>query len=254
MKLQDQLTELRRNILRDYSTQVYGTPDQQWSDETLVSYIGDAEKKFCRETFILRDADTPVVTQVRLQTGVSRYLLHPSIHAVVSARFDADTFDLKRVGRTLIMELAPPDTLFFDPSNFAPLSPGRPTAFSTDELLTFQSKARVALVAYPAPSSAENGKLVYLRAARAPLRGYTMSDGDLATESEISDDYVYDVLEWAAYRAMRNHDADASDPVDASAHKTAFEDAVEKCKADLRARLISNTQFIFGSNGFSWVR
>lgn len=252
MKLGDQLNELRRNILRDYSTQVYGTSDQQWSDATLLSYIGDAEKKFCRETMILRDADTPAVTQVSLQAGVSRYLLHQATHAVVSARFDTDTFDIKRVGRTLIMELAPPDTIFFDPSNYAPLTPGRPTAFSTDELLTFQSKARVAMVLYPAPAAEQDGKTVYLRVARAPLSTY--DDTCLEKESEIPDDYVYDVLSWAAFRAMRNHDADSGDPTEASAHKTAFEAAVEKCKADLRSRLISNSQFVFGTNGFSWIR
>lgn len=252
MQLVDQLRELRRNILRDFSTQVSGNSDQLWSDETLVNYIGDAEKRFARATFILRDADTPAITQVTLQTGVSRYLLHPSVLSVISARYDVDSFDLKRIGRSLVAELAPSDTLFFDPSNYAPLSPGRPTAVSTDEMLSFQNAAAAAMVVYPAPSSVENGKQVFLRVARAPLRVYTLDTLD--SVSEISDDYVYDVLRWAAYRAMSNHDADAADPVDANAHKMAFDEAVERCKDDLRSRLLSNTQFVFGTNAFSWVR
>ena len=252
MKLVDQLTELRHNVLRDFSTQVSGATDQLWSDETLLGYIADAEKMFCRRTMMLRDADTPQITQVTLLNGVSRYLLHPSILSVISGRWNVDTFDLKRIGRTLVTDLAPDDTLFFDPSNYAPLSPGRPTAFSTDELLTFNQNAATALVVYPAPSPTEDQSTLYLRVARAPLRCYTLDDLD--TASEISDDYVYDVLEWAAYRALRNHDVDAGDAADASTHKTAFDDAVERAKRDLRSRLLSNTQFLFGTNAFSWVR
>ena len=252
MQLGDQLKELRRNILRDFSTQVSGNSDQLWSDETLVNYIGDAEKRFVRATFILRDADTPAITQVTLKTGVSRYMLDPSILSVISARFDVDTFDIKRIGRSLVTELVPADTLFFDPSNYAPLSPGRPTAFSTDELLSFQNAAASAMVVYPAPSSTENNKLVYLRVARLPLRTYSLDTLD--SNSEIADEYVYEVLEWAAYRAMRNHDADAGDPADANSHKVAFEEAVERCKDEMRSKLLSNTQFVFGTNAFSYVR
>lgn len=254
MNLSDQLTELRRNVLRDFSTQVSGNTDQLWSDDVLVSYIGDAERRFCRHTSILRDADTPQVTQVVLHEGVSRYMLHSSIHAVISGRYDVDQFDLNRIGRTLLNDVVPIDTIFFDPSNFAQLSPGRPVAYSTDELLVFRSARATALVVYPVPRAEEEGKIIQLRVARGPLRSYSTSEYDLAMLSEIDEDYQLDVMEWAAYRALRNHDADAGDPADATTHRTAFEDAVEKCKSAMRSRLLSDAQFVFGTNAFTWVR
>lgn len=254
MNLGAQLTELRTAILRDFSTLVSGPTDSLWTDDQLVGYIADAERKFCRETFILRDADTPAYCQVTLQTGVSRYLLDPLVLAVISARWNTDTFDLRRIGRMLVAEVSPPDNAWFDPSLYAPLSPGRPTAFSTDELLVYQSKARAALVIYPAPSATENGTVLNLRVARNTSRTYNLFGADINGVSEISDDYVYDVLEWAAYRALRHHDTDAGDPSDAATHKTAFEDAVEKCKRDLRSKLWGQTQISFGENGFTWTR
>ena len=159
---------------------------------------------------------------------------------------------MKRIGRSLLSDLAPPENLFFDPSNFSPLSPGRPKAYSTDELLAFQNVAATAMVVYPAPSATENALTVKLRVARLPLRSYTVDA--LESASEIPDDYAYDVLEWAAYRAKRNQDADALDITVASKHKEMFDDAVLRCKEELRTRLLSNTQFVFGTNAFSWTR
>lgn len=254
MNLAEQLQELRVNILRDFSTQVSGTTDQLWSDATLVSYIKDAESRWFRGTMMLRDADTPQYTQVTLATGVSRYMLDPLVLSVVSARFNTDSFDLSHIGRALLTEVTIPDEPFFDPGNYQGLNPGRPRAFSTDELTVYQTKQRVSLTVYPAPTSQENGLKLYLRVARNTARGYNLFGADLTTESEVSDAYDLDVLEWAAYRALRNHDNDAGDPTDASAHKTAFDDAIEKCKSDLRTRLISNSGFVFGANGFTWIR
>jgi hypothetical protein len=250
VNLLSQLDELRRAVLRDFSTQVSGATDQLWSDDQLVRYIADAERRWCRQTFCLRDADTPAYTQIPLVAGVGRYVLDPLILAVISARYHLDSFDLKRIGRSLVAEVGTQDSLWFDPGDWNALSPGRPDAYSTDELLTYQSQARGALTLYPAPSPQQDGLMLFLRVARNTLRDYT----DLESESEISDNYVYDVLEWAAYRALRNHDADAADPAEATAHKTAFEEAVEKCKGELRSMLFGQTQYVFGMNGFVWER
>ena len=254
MNLAEQLNELRVNILRDFSTQVSGSTDQLWSDAALVGYIKDAESRWFRGTMMLRDADTPQYTQVTLATGVSRYILDPVVLSVISARFNTDSFDLSRIGRALLTEITIPDEPFFDPGNYQGLNPGRPRAISTDELLVFQTKQRTALTVYPAPTAQENGLKLYLRVARNTSRTYNLYGSDLTAESEVSDAYDLDVLEWAAYRALRNHDNDAGDSTDAATHKTAFEEAIEKCKSDLRARLISNSGFVFGTNGFTWTR
>lgn len=254
MNLAEQLQELRVNILRDFSTQVSGASDQLWTDDALISYIKDAESRWFRGTMMLRDADTPSITQVTLQTGVSRYLLDPTVLSVLSARYNADTTDLARVGRSLVSEGTIAEAPFFDPNAYSALTPGRPRAFSTDELLVFEMKQRTSLTLYPAPTAAENGLKLYLRVARNTTRSYVLGGEAMNSESEVGDDYSLDVLEWAAYRALRNHDVDAGDPTDAATHKTAFEDAIEKCKDALRARLISNSSFTFGLNGFTWTR
>lgn len=254
MNLAEQLTELRVNILRDFSTQVSGSSDQLWSDDTLTGYIKDAESRWFRSTMMLRDADTPAYTQVTLATGVSRYMLDPLVLSVISARFNTDSFDLARIGRCLVTDVAPPDGPYFDPGYYSSTNPGRPQSFWTDELLVYQSKQRTSLTLSTPPSAQENGLKLYLRVARNTLRTYVLGGVDLQAESEVPDDYGLDVLEWAAYRALRNHDADAGDSTDAATHKTAFEDAIEKCKDDLRSRLVSNTSFVFGGNGFAWTR
>jgi hypothetical protein len=252
MQLQDQLDELRINILRDRSDLIAGDTDSFWTDDTLLRYIGDAERRFARRTLILRDSTTPEVVQFKLKNGVTTYPLHASIIAVLSAKYDTDVFDLQRSGHGLILQYTPPEFLSYDPTVSYTVAPGRPIAFYTDETLLFARQAKVTFSVYPPPGTDQDGKTIALRTIRMPLSRYTQDD--LANESELPEDYQLDALEWAAYRALRGFDADAGAPTSAEAHKQAFEDAVAKATSEAKLKMFANLTVKYGSNGFGYVR
>lgn len=252
MTLDDQLSELRFNILRDRSDIIAGDTDSLWSDETLLRYIKDAERRFARQSLILRDSTTANVTQVILRAGVQEYPLHQSVLAVISAKWKDDAFDLQRSGHAIIKQINPPEFLTFDPSAPTSIPPGRPLAYFTDETVVYANNGRVVLSVYPAPSTSEAGTIVYMRVVRLPIRGYTFDD--LERESELPEDYQLDVLEWAAYRAQRGFDGDAGAPTSAENHKAAFDLAIQNAIKETKRKMFSNMPFRYGSNGFSWVR
>lgn len=252
MTLDDQLQELRNNILRDRSDIIAGDTDSLWSDETLLMYIKDAERRFARQTLLLRDSTTPAATQLKMKSGVATYMAHKSVIAVISARFDTNSYDIQRSGHAIITQANPPEFLSFDPTSPFTVAPGAPLAYYTDETLVFARQGGVTVTMYPVPGATEDGKLLHMRVIRLPMTGY---DKDcLDRESEIPEDYQLDVLEWAAYRAQRGFDADAGAPTSADAHKKAFDEAVDRAVQETKRKMFTNTGIHYGSNGFTWTR
>lgn len=252
MTLDEQLEELRNNMLRDNSDLVSGSADELWSDETLLRYIKDAERRFARRTLMLRDGTTPEVVQVRLRDGVKTYKLHDSVMAVLAARYDTNNYDMQRSGHALVQPGNPPEFLSFDPANPGSMLPGAPLAYFTDETLVFGRKRAVTMSFYPVPGAAEENKIVYMRVVRYPMTCYGADDLD--KESEIPEDYQLDVLEWAAYLAMRGFDADTGSATNSDKHKAAFEEAIARAQMEMKRTIHANTGLAYGSNGFSWGR
>ncbi len=252
MNLDDQLQELRVNILRDRSDIIAGDTDSMWSDETLLRYINDAERRFARQTMILRDSTTPEVTRIKLKSGVSTYPTHKSVMSVLSARYDTKPYDIMRTGHAIVGQASPPEFLSFDPSNPNTQVPGAPLAYLTDETVVFARQSAVTVTVYPTPGAEEDGKILHLRVVRLPMTGYSLEC--LERESEIPEDYQLDVLEWAAYRAQRGFDADSGAPTSAEEHKKAFDESVLRAVQELKRKMFSNTGLKYGANGFSWTR
>lgn len=249
MNLEALLGELRENVLRDDTELASGPNDQLWTDETLVRYINDAQQRFARKTLSLRDASTPEVVEVALVAGVSLYALHESVLAVVSARFDEDETDLHRVGRSLVATAPVNDPPWFDPSTVAGMTPGPPKAFSTDETLDVEVAGAVTIKVYPTPTADEEGTLLHLRVARLPMEAFDVNN--LQAECELVEDYQLDMLEWAAFRALRNSDIDGHS-ADAAAHEKRFNDAVDDVLKDVRRKMRAPVRFQFGGGGFTW--
>lgn len=249
MNLEGLLSELRENVLRDDAELASGPDDHLWKDEALVRYINDAYLRFARRTLALRDASTPEVVQVPLDAGVSLYELHESVLSVVSARYDTDRIDLSRIGRSLVVTTQRDDLPYFDANEISQLTPGRPRAISTDE--TVENVGRVHLQVYPDPTLTEAGKLIHLRVARKPLVVFTLDDTE--QECELGEEYVLDMLEWAAYRAQMNSDVDGASAM-AEKHKDRFEAAVAEVLRDMRRKLFAPMRFEYGRNGFTWER
>lgn len=239
------LSELRNNILRDKSSLVAGTSDQLWSDETLLNYINQATTIMARRTMCLRDNTTPAITQIALKLGVTEYQLDKRVLGVYSVRFDQDSFDLGRIGHFQLNTYMPPDTLWFDINVAATLAPGRPQYISTDE--NIQS-----LRVYPAPDADNVGKKMFMRVAR--LQKDAPSMNNLDASPEFFEEYHMYLLEWAAYRALANHEVDGEDQGRADKHKKNFEDHIFQVKEEVRRRAFAPMNFQFGRLGYAWMR
>lgn len=226
MTLAELLTELRERVLRDVSTAVAaGADGQLWSDSALALYLRDAEEKFAAGTLCLRDASAAAVTQITLSAGQTDYTLDRRVLVVYAANQGAT-----HLGRTSYAarfgaraELSP--AMAFT----APTNTGQPLVFYTD-------REAHKLGVYPAPDASSAGVPLTLQVARLPLTPLSLSN--LAAEPEIPAEYHLDLVEWAAWRALRNHDADIDGDANnisvvmarSSAHRKRFEDAVAECK------------------------
>lgn len=231
MNVQELLDELRVNILRDTSTAVDAAEeDVLWSDATLLRYINDAENKFARRTRCLRDSTTLAVVEITLSAGVEYYQLHPSIIGVMTASLP-DT-PLRRTMEGTING-APADVAG---GTYAPTkgATGKPIWFSTDDAVR-------TLRVVPIPDEASEGVTLRLRVERLPL---TPLSTDAPTKSpEIPVDYHLDLLEWAAFRALRNHDVDGENAQKANSHRAAFNTAVEEVALGIKMQALAPVQF-----------
>lgn len=254
MNLREQLDELRYRLLRDTSNIIAGyKKDFLYSDEQLLRYIREAEYKFARETHILQDSVTPALTQVMLKTDVSTYELNCSVFEVVSARYDTCIIDLTRTGHFELYNRDSGDDTFdlFTVSTQAQEA-GAPRAFSTDEGSVGKDFDRaVILKVYPTPSASENGKKVYLRVCRLPMRSYGIDKMD-SSACEFPLDYQLDVLSWAAFRALEGLDADKGAPIPAEKHRVNFDAAVADAKKKLHRQMHVPMRIGYGGAGFSW--
>lgn len=252
MTLTDLLDELAGGMLRDRSDLMSGPDDYLWSDEQLIKYIDEAQGLLARKGLVIRDASTAAVVEVSLTADVTQYTLHPSIIAVISAQVEGDVGDLARAGHSAFNSFQHVDPLFFDPAQLSTMPPGKPLAFSTDEQLDRASgKAGVvSMRVYPTPTADYDGTLIRLRVVRGPLRPLTTDD--LEASPEVPDDYHLGLLDWAAYRALRNIDSDAGAVEKADKYKSEFEAMIAQARTDSLRKLFAPLQWGFGRSGFTW--
>lgn len=254
MNLQQCLDMLKSNILYDRSDRVDGTADWLWSDETLVTYINEAQRRFARLGLVIRDGSTDV-TRVTLIEGVNQYALDPSVLAVMSVRYPGDNADLARGGHNAFDSYRQPDAYYFDPSMMSTRQPGKPVAFSTDEQVSpddYDSASVVTLRIYPVPAAAQDGQVLQLRVVRLPLEDLTLSN--MQAVPEIPRDHHLEMLDWAAYLALRIVDVDAGMPGRANEFRASFDDAVAKARNNLMRKVFAPAQWSFGRDSFSWER
>lgn len=251
MTLAELLDELRNNMLNDRSDAIDGPTDYLWSDQTLIRYINQAYYRFAREALCIVDGQTPSVTTFKTVTNQTIYKLDPSIIAVRSAQVAGDTADLARAGHADLSTYQMPDTYFFDTSQLSNLNPGRPKAFSTDEYLSQNSTGSTSVInmrLYPNISADYAGLTIQLRVIREPLAPLkNMSD-----IPELPIAHHLEMLDWAAYLALRKVDHDAEDPGRAMAFRQSFEDAAFKARTLALRKMFAPMQHGFGRSGWSW--
>lgn len=252
MKLKDLLEELRVNILNDRSSRVSGSSDYLWTDTTLVRYINEAQRRFAVRSLIIRDATTPEVTRLALVAGVDTYTLHPSVIAVISAKLPDQRRDLARAGHS-VFAVTGAATSNWDPSELMALPPGRPLAFSTDEQVAEADDATISAVSlriHPAPSAEFDGTVLQLRVVRKPID--PLVPHNLAAEPEIPADHHIEMLDWAAYLALRIVDHDAGEARRAAEFAQSFEQHVQAARTMVMRKLFAPKPWGFGRGGWSW--
>lgn len=256
MILKDLLSELRENLLHDRSDRIDGSADDTlWSDATLVRYIDEAQRKLAREAFVIRDGSTPAVTQVTLVSGQAEYSLHDAVVAVVSARYDMDTPDLVRVGHWFVGGFRMPDPNVFDVNQVYTLTPGRPVAYTTDTELTNgedDTANNATLRVFPTPTDNEAGKIIYLRVIRKPIERLDIRFPKMSPE--VGEDFHMEMLDWAAYLALRIQDQDAGNRATAADFEARFNALLKRAQRTAMHKLFAPSGWGFGQAGFTWVR
>lgn len=238
MSLEELLEELRENILRDVSDEVGHSQDSYLLDDrSLVRYIEEGVVKFAVGTLCIRDETTPDVTRIRLSPGVDSYALDPRVIAVFGAR----------VGHVNLRR-----------TTYSGMTSGADVAYSTSiedwgrqqtncaPRWFYTDRESGKLGVWPVPGEDVVGVDLILRVARKPLR--KLEATDLKAEPEIPDEYHLDILEWAAWRALRNHDADLEALAKASQHRKRFEETVGELSKQSKRLLAQDVQFRVNAN------
>jgi hypothetical protein len=231
MNLGELLQELRENILHDASDEVNPPDDGYlWSNSSLVRYINDGQNQFATRTLLLRDERNPF-TRIELVPGKALYDVDARIVYVFGARIG----DHYHLGRSSYA------TLFSNRGALSVGGPiydgnasGRPRFFYTD-------RETNTLGVYPAPDEQHAGVALTLRVARKPLTPLVATQ--LEAVPEIPEEFQLDILEWAAWRALRNRDPDGESQAKASAHKTRFNDALAELDRKAKRMLAEDMQF-----------
>lgn len=227
MKVSLLLSELQGNILRDTSHAVRGQGSSNWNPASLVAYLSEAADIMAEETHCIMDASTPEVTEIALEEGVDTYDLHEKVISVYSVRVGHRTTGRRlKSATTSAMEDGSSDVLTDVPRRLIGASDGKPYAFAVDE-------ATGVLRVYPTPGAKQDQEVLYLRVARLPLKAMEVpvdGDPDTDVEPEVPSMRHMALCDWAAYRALRNHDTDVEDIPKASTHRNEWERTIARMR------------------------
>jgi len=229
--LNELLKELRSNILRDVSDAI--SPDEAdflWSDPSLVSYINDGYFRFAHLTEYLQDATTEAVTRVPLIADTREYPLHKAVIRVLSAELN-DT----------VIPVVSADTYLGNNADVTSYGALKPQNNRSGVVAVVPDYEVGMLKLVGVPDTKNIGVPLRLRVSRYPVAKANLDTPNV--ELEFPERFHLDIIEWAAFRALRNHDADAENMRKASAHKTRFMEAVEEVKTEYRARKFSRIEF-----------
>lgn len=258
MTLAELLNYLRGSVLNDRTSRVSGASDYLWTDADLITNINEAQRRFASRSLILRDGTTDAVTKVTLAEGQDIYELHASVLGVISGSVVGQPNDLNRVGHAFLAAQRATSENWVDPRVYFGRAPGPTLAFSTDEDLSPDSEgslANVTLRIYPKPTAREDGNVLRLRVVRKPIRIFTVADlEDPTAIPEIPVDHHIEMLDWAAYLALRIVDDDAGVPARAIEFMNSFEAHVQSARVTAMRKLFAPMDWGFGRGGFSWSR
>ena len=108
------------------------------------------------------------------------------------------------------------------------------------------------LKVHPAPTATEAGDIIYLRVIRMPIERLSKARQKVAPE--VPEEHHLELLDWAAYLALRVQDQDAGNRSAASDFETRFLATVRKAQRTQMRKLFSPQGWGFGRGGWSWEK
>jgi hypothetical protein len=124
-------------------------------------------------------------------------------------------------------------------------------AFATDETLVEDDEGTVATVSmriFPTPR--RRGRRHDHQAARHPHAARRADDDDLEAVPEVPADHHMEMLDWAAYLALRIVDDDAGNPKRAQEFANSFEAHVVEARKLVLNKLYAPQRWGFGRGGW----
>jgi hypothetical protein len=175
-----------------------------WSDPILYTYIDDAQKQFCRETYGIEDARSFKLTIK--SDGTVWYAIDPLILKIRDAIDPATGYDVPLIAIEKMRE----NGYRFD-GTVGPLK----------VLITGMEKGYVR--ALPIPNVASS----------VELRTFRLSNDVVAGDDfEIDPQHVLNLGYWIKYRAYSKQDAETRDDKKAASNKGLFEEYCAKAKVE----------------------
>lgn len=208
----EMVTELRE-VLGD----TIGT--QNWSDSRLTGLLSEGQNKFCEDTGYFTDLTNFTIT---LSTGVSVYAIDDRVIQIMGIWYGSRKLWMVDTG----------DKYYDDSIEFTEPT-GAPAAWQTDRSTGY-------VTIYPTPTSEENGDTLTLQVWRYSLydlagNGAVPETGPTPlAEPEIPSRFQRACIEWAAFKALSNHDEELQDPIKAADHLVNYKQYVFDGKLALR--------------------
>lgn len=165
MKLGDVLRFAKEELLDDKSALLEGAPDELHSDEGLVRLIEDGQRQLARAGCLLFDEETEAVTQIPLVEDTRAYALHASIIQVVHVRVSDDERHLARLDRVQMNPQTRRSPEYWDVNTPLTVSPGRPTAWTTNN-----QSGRILLDRPASATEEDDGLYLQLGVIRNPIQ------------------------------------------------------------------------------------
>ena len=162
-----------------------------WSDDRLIGWMSLGQDQFCRDTGFFTDTVTYNISTV---ANTEAYAIDSRVIKVYDAWY----------GGTRLRRF------YQDQRVVLPPSPGPPISFQTD-----QQTGMITL--WPAPDAVYTITLDVWRKSKKALTHKTLTVAD--GEFEIPEEFHYAPVEWAAHKALNDHDRELQDPTKSAEHK-----------------------------------
>jgi hypothetical protein len=245
MKTSELLEHITGPMLDDRAELLAGASDQLFKDSTVIRYLNEAERKLCRDAWVLEDLSTPAVCEVPLKENDLDYLFHESILHIKAVRLSDSDVDLLRVGyddNRLLPYVSVADPDFWDVNVIYSETPGRPQRYSVDmgtRIIRVRNK----------PDAAAGALKLKLSVVRLPIT--LMSEENPDKEPEVPEEHHLELCKFAAGSCLANTaDIDADLRSLGRAWVNEFNKMCDDAKRDRQRRQQSAPQFRFGG----WAR